>query len=315
MKIVITDRDTVTNGDVDLSVFEKFGEVEYYGSTSAAELPDRIRDAEAVLCNKTQITSAVMEQCSRLRYIGLFATGYNNIDLPAARQHGITVCNAGSYSTEAVAQLVFALMLELSCNTSRYSRYTEAGGWIKSPTFSAFVYPQRELCGKTLGIIGYGSIGRRVAAIGSAFGMKVLVHTRTAREDGTVRFVPFDELLAQSDVISVHCPLTEATENLFSDASFAKMKRGAVFINTSRGGVVDETALRKALDDRRLSGAGLDVLRVEPMSAGCPLLGAPNLIITPHVAWAPLETRQRLLDIVAENLSGFLSGEPRNVVS
>lgn len=315
MKIVITDRDTVTSGDLSLDSLERFGEVISYGLTSPEELVERIADADAVLCNKTQITAAVMDACPKLRYVGLFATGYNNIDVVHAAKKGITVCNAGEYSSDAVAQLTFALLLELCTSLSKYAGYTSSGGWITSPVFSAFIHPQRELSGMTLGVVGHGSIGRRVERIARAFGMKVLVYTRTPGKSEDTEYVSFDELLSRSDAVTVHCPLTDATAKLFNGESFAKMKQGAFFVNTSRGGVVDEPALRDALDSGRLGGAALDVLATEPMSADCPLIGAENLIITPHVAWAPLETRQRLLGIVENNIECWLRGEPVNVVS
>lgn len=315
MKIVITDRDTITNGDLDISCLERFGEVVSYGLTAPEELIGRIKEADAVLCNKTQITAEVMDACPSLRYIGLFATGYNNIDVVHARERGITVCNAGEYSSDSVAQLTFSMLLELCTSLSKYMAYTSSGGWVTSPVFSAFIYPQKEMAGMTLGIVGYGSIGRRVAKIARAFGMKVLVSTRTPGKDPEAEYVSFEELLERSDAVTVHCPLTEATAKLFNAEAFEKMKPGALFINTSRGGVVDEKALRGALDSGKLAGAALDVLAVEPMSAECPLIGAKNLIITPHIAWAPLETRERLLDIVAGNLEGWMNGRPVNVVS
>lgn len=315
MRIVITDCDTITNGDLSLDTLERFGEVIRYPATAPGEICERLRGAQVLLCNKTPVTAEVMDACPELRYIGLFATGYNNIDVRYAAEKGITVCNAGEYSSDSVAQLTFALLLELVCSLSSYKAYTASGGWITSPTFSAFIYPQLELCGKTLGIVGLGSIGRRVARIAAAFGMRVLAFTRTPREVEGVELVSFERLLAESDAVTVHCPLTESTAGLFDEKAFGLMKPGALFINTSRGGVVDERALRAALDSGRLGGAGLDVLAKEPMSADCPLVGAPRLIITPHVAWAPLETRRRLLGIVADCLEGWINGSPKNVVS
>lgn len=315
MKIVITDRDTVTKGDLSLESLGRFGEVTAYGLTSPEELTERIKDADAVLCNKTRITAEVMDACPSLKYIGLFATGYNNIDTEHARKKGITVCNAGEYSSDSVAQLTFAMLLEMCTSLSGYAEYTASGGWVTSPVFSAFIYPQRELAGMTLGIVGYGSIGRRVARIARAFGMEVLVYTRTPGADPDVCYVTLDELLSRSDAVTVHCPLTDATAGMFGGEAFDKMKPGALFINTSRGGVVDEPALREALDSGKLGGAALDVLAVEPMSAQCPLRGARNLIITPHVAWAPLETRRRLLTIVEGNIEAWQNGQPKNVVS
>ena len=314
MKIVITDRDTITNGDLALDSLERFGEVISYGLTAQEELIERIKDADAVLCNKTRITAEVMDACPSLRYIGLFATGYNNIDVAHAGKKGITVCNAGEYSSDSVAQLTFAMLLDLSTSLSRYIDYTSSGGWVTSPVFSAFIHPQKEMAGMTLGVVGYGSIGQRVARIARAFGMKVLVYTRTPGKDPEAEYVSFDELLSRSDAVTVHCPLTDATAKMFDAAAFEKMKQGALFVNTSRGGVVDEKALRAALDSGKVAGAALDVLDVEPMSAECPLIGAKNLIITPHIAWAPLEARQRLFNICAENIKAWMDGKPQNMV-
>jgi len=314
MKIVITDWKTVTNGDLSLDPIRAFGEVTAYELTAPHEIAERIADADMVLCNKTPMTAEVLAKAPHLRYIGLFATGYNNIDLAYTNAHGITVCNAGGYSTDAVAQHVFALLLHRMSQTAAYDRFTADGRWIGSDVFSPFCFPMQELSGMTMGIVGYGNIGRTVARIAVAFGMKVLVYTRTPKTDDSVTFVSFEELLKNSDVITAHCPLNEASRHLFDAAAFAAMKPGAYFINTSRGGVVDETALCRALSDGRLSGAALDVLDTEPMQADCPLIGAPNLVITPHVAWAPLQTRERLLSLVCENMRAFLSGTPQNVV-
>lgn len=313
--IVLTDCDTVVaNGDIDLSRLEALGEVTYWGLTPDELLVERVRGANAVICNKTRMTAAVMEQCPDLRYIGLFATGYNNIDTAYTAAHGITVCNAGQYSTMAVAQHTFALILDIFCSMDRYAAFTASGGWQKIKSFSGFSFPQHEIAGRTLGIVGYGSIGQAVAKIALAFGMKVLVSTRTPKDDPTVEPVSFDELLRRSDVISVHCPLTAQTEGMFDREAFAKCRDGAVFINTARGGVVIERDLREALESGKLAGAGIDVLTAEPMAEDCCLLGAPNLVITPHVAWSPYETRLRLMDIVEANLRNFLEGHPTNVV-
>lgn len=319
MKIVITDAKTVTKGDLDLSPLAAYGELVPYDLTSSEKLISRLKDADALLCNKSRITREVMEACPKLRYIGLFATGYNNIDISAAREHGITVCNAGSYSTDSVAQQVFAYILHQANRVADYNRFVQAGGWIQSETFSPFVYDIGELAGKTLGIFGLGSIGKKVAAIAAAFGMRVIASTRTKRPEEAdrlgVRLVEFEELLAESDYLTVHCPLTEATQGLFGAEVFAKMKPGCFFINTSRGGVLDENALADAVRTGHLSGAALDVLTEEPMTASSPLLGIDNLILTPHIAWAPFETRQRLLSIVSQNLAAYLAGKPMNVVS
>lgn len=315
MKIVITDWETVSKQDLSLSPLEALGEVTAYALTSAQELPARIADADVLLCNKTLITEADIQAAHRLKYIGVFATGYNNIDLAAATRHGIMVCNAGSYSTDAVAQHTFALLLEHMSRVGDYARFTKDGGWTRSETFTCMRYPTQELAGQTMGIIGYGSIGRRVAAIAQAFGMRVLCYTRTPKAASGVEFVPFETLLAQSDIISVHCPLNAGSQRMFRAETFARCKDGAFFINTARGGVVEEQALCDALASGKLCGAALDVLDAEPMRPDCPLLHAPNCRITPHVAWAPLRTRQRLMEIVCANLRAYLDGTPQNVVN
>ncbi len=314
MKIVITDWKTVTNGDLSPTVFAPFGEVVTYELTQPHETAERICDADMVLCNKTPMTAQVLAAAPRLKYIGLFATGYNNIDLEYTNAHGITVCNAGGYSTDAVAQHLFAMLLTLVSRVDEYRRFTAEGHWIGSDVFSPFCYPMTELAGKTFGIVGYGNIGKAVARVANAFGMRVLCHTRTPREAENVTFVSFEELLAQADILSAHCPLNAQSENLFDAAAFAQCKDGVIFLNTSRGGVVDEAALRAALDSGKVGAAALDVLQAEPMRADCPLIGAPNLLITPHVAWAPLETRERLMELVCGNIRAFLAGTPQNVV-
>lgn len=317
MKIVLTDAQTVTNGDLDLSVFEKYGEVVRYALTNHEEAKERLRDADAVLLNKTVMDAEVLSCAPKLKYIGIFATGYNMIDLEYCRAHGITVCNAGSYSTDAVAQTVFAFLLNHYSRVSDYTAFVNDGGWMNSPSFSPFVFPTMELAGKTLGIIGYGSIGHKVAEIARAFSMRVLVlphHKKDVETDGLVTFTDFDTLLAQSDAVTCHCPLNAESKGMFDAAAFAKMKDGAYFINTSRGGVVIETALRDALESGHLSGAGIDVLTTEPMARDCVLYRAKNLTVTPHVAWAPYETRVRLLSIVEDNLKNFLDGHPTHVI-
>lgn len=315
LKIVMPDCQTITNGDLDLTVLERFGSVEYYPLTARDQVAERIREADIVLCNKTPMDAETLRFADRLRYIGLFATGYNNIDLPETNRRGVTVCNAGGYSTDAVVQHTFALILNHFSCTAQYDQFVKEGNWIGSATFSPFVFPMQELAGKTLGIIGFGSIGQAVAKVALAFSMRVLCFTRTPRQAEGVTFVPLETLLAQSDVVSVHCPLNENSRALFNDERFSMMKNGAYFVNTARGPIVDEPALRRALESGRLSGAALDVLETEPMLANCPLIGAPNLTITPHIAWAPLETRARLLQLVSDNLEAFLAGHPQNVVT
>lgn len=316
MKILIADCATlVQNNDLSLDVFAKFGEVICNPNISREELLETVHNYDMILCNKTVIDKIVIEKATKLKYIGLFATGYNNIDTSAARERGITVCNAGSYSTSAVAQQVFAYILNHYNKINTYNDFVQSGGWQQSPAFSVLCYPTDELCGKTLGIVGYGSIGKRVAEIALAFEMKVLVYTRTPKSDKNVTFVTFDELLSKSDVITAHCPLNPQSREIFNANAFSKMRDGAYFINTARGGIVNELDLANALKSGKLSGAAIDVLSHEPMTPDCMLKGIPNLIITPHTAWAPLTTRQRLLKIVENNIISFLKGTPQNVVS
>ena len=316
MKLLLTDAATLkNNNDISTDCLKKFGELRVYEALSFDKLLDECKDVDIILCNKTPITKELIEKAKNLKYIGLFATGYNNIDLDAANEKGITVCNAGSYSTSAVAQQVFAYILKHYSKIDEYNNFVKDGGWINSECFSVLSYPTDELCGKTIGIIGYGSIAKRVEQIARAFEMNVLVHTRTVRENGETKFVDFDTLLKNSDIVTAHCPLNEQSREMFSFDAFSKMKDGAFFINTARGGVVNEQALLEALKSGKLSGAALDVLNSEPMSENCVLKGAPNIIITPHTSWAPLATRSRLMGIVENNIEAFLKGTPQNVVN
>ncbi len=315
MKIVILEAATVSKNDVSFEEIYRLGEVREYPLTPVDKIVEYVGDAEAVLCNKTPFTAEVLEACHNLKYIGLCATGYNNIDVAAATRLGITVCNAPAYSNAAVAQQVFSFILRYTNRTSAYNRFVHNGGWIRSETFSAFEYPITELAGKTLGIIGYGRIGRQVAKIAHAFDMNVIVNTRTAKQDSSVKFVGLKELLSKSDMITLHCPLTDETNGLIDLDALKLCKPTAILINTSRGAVINEADLAYALDNDIIAGAGLDVLCEEPMSADNPLLNAKNCIITPHIAWAPIDTRKRLVTIVADNLSAFINGKPINTVN
>ncbi len=315
MKIVLTDAQTVVDEAVTAEPLGEFGEVVQHGLLKYDEVAEAIADADMVIVNKTVMDAGSLRLAKKLKYIGLFATGYNNIDIDYCRAHGITVCNAGSYSTDAVAQQTFALILEHFNNTARYNDYVQEGKWKRSPTFSPFVFPLNELSGKTIGIVGLGAIGQRVAGIAQAFGMKVVAYNRSKRDIAGVRQVSFDKLLQTSDIVTVHCPLNADSERMFNKETFGKMKKGAVFVNTARGGVVVEDDLKEALVSGHLGGACIDVLTVEPMVEDCVLMGVKNCIITPHIAWAPLETRQRLMGIVCDNIRGFLNGTPQNVVS
>lgn len=315
MKIVITDAQTITKGDISLDFLKKYGEVVIYPLTSKEEISERLKDADAVICNKTPLNRETLAGAEKLRYIGLFATGYNNIDIDYCNEKGITVCNAGSYSTNAVAQHTFALILEHFTQVGKYNDFVQQGGWKNSPTFSPFVFDINELWGKTIGIVGYGSIGKAVGRIAHAFGMNVLAHSRNFKEVENGKFCSLDQLLQNSDIVTVHCPLNKDSEKMFTKETFNKMKKGAFFVNTSRGGVLCEEDLKEALESGRLSGAGIDVLETEPMKHDCCLLGVKNCIITPHIAWAHYETRIRLMEIVEHNLKSFINGTPTNKVN
>jgi len=315
MKIAILEAATVSRGDVSFEEIYKLGEIREYPLTPLEKIVENIGGAEAVLCNKTPFTAEIMEKCPNLRYIGLCATGFNNVDIKAASRLGITVCNVPAYSDFAVAQQVFSFILHFCSRISDYDNFVRDGGWIHSATFSAFDFPTAELCGKTLGIIGYGRIGHAVSKIAGAFGMNVIVHTRTVRPDGTVKFVSLDEIMEQSDFITLHCPLTPETRGLIDLSLLKKCKPSAALINTSRGPVVNENDLRAALDSGIIAFAGLDVLSEEPMRSDCPLIGCEKCVITPHVAWSPAETRIRLVKTVAENLRAYINGNPINKVN
>ncbi len=314
MKIVLTDAQTVLDRLVNADVLKQFGEVTEYGLLRYDEVAEKIADADIVVCNKTLLDKNTLRLAKNLKYIGLFATGYNNIDIEYCAEQGITVCNAGSYSTNAVAQHTFALILEHFNNTANYNKFVQDGLWKRSKTFSPFVYQLNELAGKTIGIVGLGSIGRAVAKIASAFEMRVLAYNRSEKTAEGVEPVSLDALLEQSDIVTVHCPLNRDSENMFDKNTFAKMKRNALFVNTARGGVMVEQDLYDALESGTIGGAAIDTLAVEPMEENCILMGAKNCIITPHIAWAPVETRVRLMNIVADNIRNFLSGNPTNKI-
>lgn len=314
MKIVILEAATMTPGGISLDIFKEFGEVAEYHMTKQSEVIERIGDAEIVLLNKLVIDKFVIDSCKNLKYIGLFATGYNTIDVEYATSRGITVSNAGPYSTNAVAQHTFALILNHFNQISNYNRIVQEGAWEKSIAHTLYDFPTDELYGKTIGIVGFGSIGQRVTEIAKAFSMRVIVYTRTPKDYPEVEFVSFDELLAQSDVISLHCPLTEQSHLMMNKDSFAKCKKGAFLVNTARGGLIDEPALRDAVLSGKLSGAGVDAITIEPMK-NCVLKGVENITITPHSAWAPVSTRMKLCQIVFDCIKAWLDGNPINVIT
>lgn len=317
MKIVVLDGYAANPGDLCWDCIGKYGQLTVYDRTDAGDVIARIGDADAVIANKTVIDRTVMDACPKLKYIGLTATGYNIIDIAAAAEKGIVVSNVPAYSTDAVAQFTFALLLELVTHVGMHSDTVMAGDWTKSKDFSYTVAPMIELAGKTMGIIGYGNIGKKVASIALAFGMKVLICSRTHKElpkGGAIRQVDREELFTKSDIISIHCPLFDDTKNLINADSISLMKKSALIINTARGGCIDEAALANALNEGRIAGAAVDVVTVEPMAEDNPLLTAKNMIITPHIAWAPRETRARLLGVVGENLGAYLQGRSQNVI-
>lgn len=314
MKIVILDGSTLNPGDLSFEELKAFGDVTVYPLTHSEEdTIRRIGDSQIVLTNKVPITQAVLDACPQIRLICVLATGYNVIDCEACARQNIPVTNVPCYSTAAVAQFTFALMLEICHQIGHHDRLVHDGAWCKSPKFCFWDTPQMQLAGKTLGIIGYGRIGQAVGQLAKAFGMKVMVTSRTRREDE--ESVDLDTLLAGSDFVTLHCPQTAATTGLINQQTIRKMKDGAILINTARGGLLDETAVAQALQTGKLGYAAVDVVSKEPMDAASPLLTAPNCIITPHIAWSPRESRQRLLECVTENIRSFLAGSPQNVVN
>lgn len=318
MKIVILDGYAMNPGDLSWSEMEKLGELKLYDRTPKEAILDRICDAEIVLTNKVILTKEILEKAPAVKYIGVMATGYNVVDTAAARELGIIVTNVPAYSTESVAQLVLAFILELCHHVGEHNRAVQEGAWTSSKDFTFWNYPLIELAGKTLGLIGYGVIGQAVARLAVAFGMNVKIFSRTVKkelETDKIKFVNFDELLEQSDFISLHCPLTEETKGLINKDSISKMLPGAYLINTSRGPVIVEQDLADALNSGKLAGAAVDVVSVEPILADNPLLGAKNCIITPHFGWAPFEARTRLMDVLISNIKAYMEGKPVNVVN
>ena len=315
-RILLVDRCTVVEkDDVDLTPILRLGETEVCDLLTPAELREKAADADALILNKAVVDRAVIEGSPRLKYVGLFATGYNNVDLAAADEHGVTVCNAPGYSTRSVAQQVFAFLLALATSLPEYDRTVHSGEWCRSAAFTYLTQPMTELAGKTLGVFGYGAIGKAVAKLGDAFGMKVIVHTRTAPADCPFEPVSKEEIFRRSDALTFHCPLNEGTKDLVNRETLALMKPTAFLINTARGGIVVEEDLRDALKNGVIAGAGIDVVRTEPMREDNPLRQAPHCLFTPHTAWATLEARRRLIDIVAGNLAAYQAGAPVNVVN
>ena len=316
MKIVILDAYAANPGDLSWDEFAALGELTVYDRTAQEDAAARIGDAEVDFINKVRLTDEIFAACPNLKLVSILATGYNIVDLAAAKRRGITVCNVPGYSTRAVVQMTFALLLEICQQVGLHSGAVHTGRWQTCPDFCFWDRPLIELDGKTMGIVGYGAIGSAVGTVAQALGMKLLV---TARHEKPVpegaRFVSLPELLAQSDVVSLHCPQTAENARMIDAGALAQMKDGAILLNTARGGLLDEQAVADALRSGKLLAAGMDVVSAEPIRADNPLLTAPNCFLTPHIAWAPLETRRRLQAISAENLRAFLAGKPQNVVN
>jgi glycerate dehydrogenase len=318
MKIVNLDGSALNPGDLSWEPFREFGDLTLYPRTETPEqVISRIGDAEIILLNKVPITAEILSACTNLKLICVLATGYNVIDCAAARANGVTVCNVPDYGTASVAQFTFALLLELCHRVGHHDHAVHQGKWCSCPNFCFWDTPQMELSGKTFGIIGFGRIGRAVGTIAKAMGMKVVAYNRSRCAEGEAigEYATLDEVLERSDILSLHCPLTPATENLINRNTLLKMKDGAILLNTARGAVIDESAVKEALESGKLRGAAVDVTRQEPLNADSPLLTAPNCIITPHMAWTATEARQRILDCTMDNIRAFLAGSPRNVVN
>ena len=312
MKIVILDGYTENPGDLSWEGFEKLGELEVYDFTEPELIDQRIAGAEVVYTNKTPLTRQTIEKAASLKFIGVLATGYNVVDVAAAKERGIPVSNIPTYGTAAVAQYVFALLLEICHHVAHHAGAVNQGRWTSCRDFCFWDYPLIELAGKTLGIIGYGRIGQATAKIARGFGMNVIAYDSFVKAE---ECVPLDELLSRSDVISLHCPLFPETQGIINSATIAKMKDGVILINTSRGPLVVEADLAAALKSGKVYAAACDVVSTEPIKADNPLLGLENCFITPHIAWAPKESRQRLMDIAVDNLAAYVKGEPVNVVN
>lgn len=320
MKIRILDGYALNPGDLSWEGIKSLGETKIYERIPYEEskIIEAIDDAEIIFTNKTPITREILEKVPTVKYIGVLATGYNVVDVDAAKELGIIVTNIPSYSTDSVAQMTFAFILEMCNHVGKHNEAVQKGEWSNSIDFCFWKSPLIELKGKTIGIIGFGQIGQATAKIAQAFGMKVITYSRTKRselENESCKYVNFEDLLATSDIISLHCPMLKETEGIINKESIAKMKDGVMLVNTSRGQLIVEEDLKEALNSGKIAAAAADVVSYEPIKENNPLLKAKNCIITPHIAWAPREARQRLMDIATNNLKAFINGEPINVVN
>ena len=318
MKIVILDGYTLNPGDLSWEKFSAFGDVTVYERTPADKSLERIGDAPIIITNKTPITMDILDKAPHIQYIGVLATGYNVVDTKAARERNITVTNIPSYGTASVAQFVFALLLEMCHHVTAHGQSVKNGVWTSCSDFCFWNFPLIELAGKTMGVIGYGRIGQAVSKIANAFGMSVLAFDRcqnAASNGKDIRYADLDEVLSKSDIISLHCPLSEDTKELINKVSISKMKDGVMLINTSRGQLIHENDVAEALHSGKIAGFAADVLSSEPPEAENPLLQSQNCLITPHIAWAPKEARARLMNIAADNLRAYINGNPIHVVN
>ncbi len=318
MKIVVLDGYTLNPGDISWEGFEALGEVAVYDRTKAEDIVTRIGDADVVYTNKTPISKETLDACPNVKFIGVLATGYNVVDIEAAKEKGIPVSNIPTYGTAAVSQFAIALLLELCHHIGEHSQAVHAGEWSSNADWCFWKYPLVELAGKTMGIIGFGRIGQDTGKIAQALGMKVLAYDAYQKpelESETCKYTDLDTLFAESDVISLHCPLFPSTQGIINKENIAKMKDGVMIINDSRGPLIVEEDLRDALNSGKVAGAAVDVVSTEPIQMDNPLLQAKNCIITPHIAWAPKESRQRLMNIAVDNLKCFQEGNPQNVVN
>lgn len=318
MHIVVLDGYALNPGDLSWKGLELLGDVTVYDRTPADQIYERAKEAEVLLTNKTPLSAEMLSRLPRLRYVGVLATGYNVVDVKAAKELGVAVTNVPAYSTPSVVQMTFSLLFALCTRAQEHSQAVREGKWCSSKDFCFWDYPLVEVSGKTLGIIGFGSIGRQVAEVALALGMQVVAYSRTVKTDfAHPRFswVGLDELFAVSDVVSLHCPLFPETKEIINKANLSKMKPTAFLLNTARGGLVAEQDLADALNHGSIAGAGLDVLTEEPAHPDCPLLTAKNCVITPHIAWATAEARARLMEIAVSNLASFIEGKPVNVVN
>ena len=317
MKIVVLDGYALNPGDLSWDFLNQFGEYTVYDRTPEDQIISRIGDAEIVLLNKTPLTAATLDACPSVKLICVLATGYNVVDTAAAKEKGIPVCNVPDYGTAAVAQFTFALLLELCHQVGHHGQTVRNGKWCDCADFCYWDTPQMELAGKTLGIIGFGRIGRAVGRIAKAFGMNVIAYNRSQCEEGLAigNYVNLDTLLASADIISLHCPLSAENTGMINKDSISKMKDGVILLNTARGPLVDEMAITDALESGKVRGFACDVVSAEPMKADNPLMSAPNCIVTPHMAWAPVESRQRIADCTERSIRAFLEGNPVNTVN